>query len=351
MMVVGAAKKMKVGSVHRKKLGRCAALLVIVLLASCGGSKDKIASQSLAQVNDSDITVLQLNEEFVRSKVPEEQKEVATKQLLEALIDRQLLQSEALRDKVDRDPQVVQAIERAKSQILTQAYLQKRLINLAKPSKAEIEAYFDAHPEVFAQSKIYAMRELILATTDITAELTAVFSKASSLEEVAAWLRAHKIQFAGNQLANSAADLPADLLKKLQGMKKGQLFAAKEGDRSILVELHDIKDSPVSLEAATPQIGQYLLNEKNKIAAEAEVARLRANAKIVYLNQAEKTGAADKAAVPATELAPAVAAVSPVAAANPLANASAPSSAASATEASPPAVTDEQIKRGVAGLR
>ena len=131
MLVVGAAKKMNSASVQRIKLGQCAAVAMIVLLASCGGSKDKIASQSLAQVNDSDITVLQLNEEFVRSKVPEAQKEAATKQLLEALIDRQLLQSEALRDKVDRDPQVVQAIERAKSQILTQAYLQKRLINLA----------------------------------------------------------------------------------------------------------------------------------------------------------------------------------------------------------------------------
>ena len=356
-------------------------VLLAVSLTACGSSKDKAPSQSLAQVNGSDITVLQMNEELARSKVSPNQKEAATKQLLEGLIDRQLLQNEALRDKVDRDPQVVQAIERAKSQILTQAYLQKRVANIDKPSKADIEAYYDAHPEIFAQSKTYAMHEIIIATADVNAEANALIAKAASLEEVTVWMQSHKIQFTNNQLTRSATDLPSSLLKKLQGMSKGQLFTATEGDRTIVVELFDLRDNPVTFDAAAAQIGQYLMNEKNKAAAEAEVARLRANAKIVYLNQAGNTEVADKAVdkavdkadnksvdksataiaqtapanapTPAAPAAPAVSTpiAAPITAVTAVQKSGAVTGAEAGAVAATPVVTEDQIKRGVAGLR
>jgi hypothetical protein len=41
----------------------------------------------------------------------------------------------------------------------------------------------------------------------------------------------------------------------------------------------------VELEAARPQIEQYLMAKKGKEAAEQEVKRLRASAKIAYINQ------------------------------------------------------------------
>ena len=353
-------------------------MVVVTLLAACGGSKEKAPSQSLAQVNGSDITVLQMNEELARSKIPIAQKEAATKQLLEALIDRQLLQNEALRDKVDRDPQVVQAIERAKSQILTQAYLQKRLANVAKPGKADIETYYNTHPEIFAQSKIYALHELIIATADVNGELSALLAKAASLEEIATWMQVHKVQFTHNQLTRNAVDLPPPLLKKLQEMRKGQLFTVTEGDRSVVVELFDTRDNPVALNAAAAQIDQYLINEKNKVAAEAEVARLRANAKIVYLNQVDKVDKAEASVKPTTivgQIAPAGNVPAQTSVASTATNATAATNATIAKVATPApvstststststvtatsdsapsatTVTEDQIKRGVAGLR
>jgi EpsD family peptidyl-prolyl cis-trans isomerase len=78
-------------------------------------AKEKKPGQALASVNGDEITVLQLNEELQRAGVQAGQQEVASKRLLEGLIDRQLLVAEATKEKLDRDPKVVQAIERARA--------------------------------------------------------------------------------------------------------------------------------------------------------------------------------------------------------------------------------------------
>ncbi|MCB2487481.1 hypothetical protein KQ783_15645, partial [Listeria monocytogenes] len=77
----------------------------------------------LASVTGEEITVLQLNEEMQRAGVPAAQQQTASKQLLPALIDRELLESAAAKEKIDRDPKVRQAIERARSLIIAQAYM------------------------------------------------------------------------------------------------------------------------------------------------------------------------------------------------------------------------------------
>ena len=310
---------------------RCAALVLLVVagLSACG-NKEKKPGQALASVNSEEITVLQLNEEMQRANVQAAQQEAASKQLLESLIDRQLLLNEAVKDKVDRDPKVVQAIERAKALILAQAYMQKKIGAVARPEKAEIDEYFTKNPQFFAQRKQFDMRELIIATADVNDGLKAAMDSAKSLEEVAAWLDANKVKYARTQLSRTSADLAPELSGKLLAMPKGQLFIIREGDRTLLISLADIKDSPVTLAQAAPQIEQFLFNKKNKDAADAELARLRATAKIEYMNQAEKK-------TPPAAVASAVASASaPVVPAAPVA----------------PAAPDHDVNaRGVAGLK
>lgn len=259
--------------------------LLAVLLSACGSKVEHKPGQALASVNGEEITVLQLNDELSRSNAPATQQEAARKQALEALIDRQLLISEASREKVDRDPRVVQAIERARSVILAQAYMQKRLGTPAKPTAAEVEAYYSQNPQFFSQRKHFDMREIVLPTRDVTDDLKAEMDKTRSLDDVATWLDAHKVKYQKAQLSRSGSELPPELSAKLLALAKGQLFIVREGERSMLVTIADVRSSPVELEAARPQIEQYLVAKKGKEAAEQEVKRLRASAKIAYINQ------------------------------------------------------------------
>lgn len=263
----------------------CGALVLVtaVGLSACG-NKEKKAGQALVRVNGEEITVLQINDELNRAGVKAEQQEAATKQLLESLIDRQLIMAEAKRNKIERTPEVMQAIERAKAQIIAQAYLKSIVSKIAKPSVAEIDDYFQKHPEYFIQRKQFDMQQIAIATKDFSSELKLAVDSAKSLDEVAAWLDRHNVRYARGQLSRSTTDLPEQMVAKLKEMKRGQLFIVNEGENSMLNSITDIKDSPVTAKNAAPQIEQYLINKKTKEAADAEIKHLRSSAKIEYLN-------------------------------------------------------------------
>ncbi|WP_227470703.1 EpsD family peptidyl-prolyl cis-trans isomerase [Massilia sp. YMA4] len=314
---------------HRRVLSAGLLVLAAAAMSACGEKAEKKPGQALASVNGEEITVLQLNEELSRVNPQMAQQEAARKQLLEALIDRQLLQSEAAKEKIDRDPKVVQAIERAKATIVAQAYLQKRIGTVARPTKAEVEAYYNQNPQFFSNRKQFDMRELVLATADVNDEVKRAIDASKSLEEVAAWLDQHKVKYGRAQLSRSTTELPPELSARLQAMPKGQLFIIREGARSMLISITDIKDAPVSLEQASAQIEQFLFNKKNKEAAEAAVKQLRSTAKIEYMNQP----AGGTAAAPAA------------------AAAGAPAAGAPAASAPPAAPADDATARGVAGLK
>lgn len=271
----------------RRHLVCTAAVILATSLSACGDKGEKKPGQALASVNGQEVTVLQLNEELMRSNVPASQQDAARKRLLEALIDRQLLETEAAKEKIDRDPKVMQSIERAKSTIVAQAYLQKRIGTPARPSATEVEQYYNQNPQFFAGRKVFEMNQLVMASSDLNAEAKAAIDASKSIDEVATWLNDHKVKFGRGQLARSSQELPPELSKKLAAMPKGQLFIIREGDRSMLLSINDVKEAPVALEQAKPQIEQFLMNKKNKEAAEAEIKRLRAAAKIEYLNKAD----------------------------------------------------------------
>ena len=334
------------------------AIALAAALAGCGErAKESKPGQALASVNGEEITVLQLNEEIQRAGVPAARQQEASKQLLQALIDRQLLEHAAVQEKLDRDPKVLQAIERARSLIIAQAYMQRRLANIARPTQAEVEEYFNKHPEFFTNRKQFRMDQLVLAAKDLTPEARAAADAARSLEEVAVWLDAHQVRYGRAQVTRSTSELNPELSKKLLAMPKGQLFSVREGERAMLLAVAEVRDAPVPLEVAAPQIEKYLLTSKNKEMAAAEVERLRQQARIEYLNKdmAQGAKAAPASMTTATDTA------------TPAANdgAAAPATAPATGQDSPTAAPDKAVPeasatdapdhgavdRGVAGLK
>jgi EpsD family peptidyl-prolyl cis-trans isomerase len=295
--------------VHKKMAvragGLAMALLAAAVLSACGEKGSPKSGQALARVDGEEITISQLNEELQRAGVQPSQQEVASKQLLSNLVDRQLVLNAASKEKLERDPKVVQAVERAKALIIAQAYLQKRAGAPAAPTAAQVADYFEKNPQFFSQRKQFDMHQALITTAALDDKLKAVIDKATSLEQVTAWMDANKFSYTRNQVSRSSSDLPPELSARLLAMKPGQLFIVREGERSVLSQVTEVKDAPVSLAQATPQIQQFLVNQKSKQVADAELTKLRAAAKIDYLNPAmtpdAKAAAAKPAAAPASE--------------------------------------------------
>jgi len=271
------------GNISQVTVAALSAVLFLSL-GGCGKSDSAKATQTLAKVNGAEITVHQLNEELARANVQQGQQDQAKKQIMESLIDRQLLESAATKAKLDRDPNVMQAIARAKSQILAQAYVQGLMANVEKPTKAEIEVFYGEHPEAFSARKLVEMKQLLVDTRQVGDQLKDALKNAKSLDEVANWLDAKGIQYDRGEISRNLADLPKPLVERVQEAKAGQLFVIGMGNRTMIITVDSLKNSPVSLADATPQIEQILLNQKKKFAAETALAKLRSDAKIEYTN-------------------------------------------------------------------
>ena len=155
---------------------------------------------------------------------------------------------------------------------------------VAKPSKTEIDDYYQKHPEFFTKRKEFDLKQLIIPNKNFSDELRLLMESAKSLEEVSDWMDKHGVQYARGQVIRSSTDLPPDAVAKLLEFPKYQLFIVGEGDNRVLNIISAIKDSPVTATNAAPQIEQFLINKMRKDTADLEVAHLRSLAKIEYLN-------------------------------------------------------------------
>ncbi len=272
------------------------ALVAALSLSACGKEASKQAqagpSLALAKVNDVEIAMVPGADDVApASGAAAATEPVVDQKMLELLIDRQLLREEAMRNKLDRDPQVIEAIDRAKTEILAQAYLQSKFAAIGAPSAAEVDAYFRAHPELFTHRKMFAMKQLVVATKDFSAQLRTRLDSAGSIEQVAQWLDKNHVKYERTQLSRSTADLAPEMIARLQTMRKNQLFVIGAGEYSMLAALVDVKPNPVTAAAAAPEIALYLRNKKRKEIGDAELGRLRATAKVDYIEKKQAAAA------------------------------------------------------------
>jgi EpsD family peptidyl-prolyl cis-trans isomerase len=262
-----------------------------LVLVSCGkkeGSESKKNnSQVVAKVNGNEITIHQVN--YMLSKMgalTPDQGKTASKQVVYSLVELQLLKQKAIEEKMDQDPAVLQALESSRDQILAQAYIQKQQAKAPKPAASEVDAFYNTHPELFSQRKVYRLQEIAAqAPKEKHAEIEASLKSIKGINEVAAWFKANGYPFSANANVKSAEQLPTQLLKQLQGISVGD-FLVVTSDRGVnVVHIADAKLEAVDRVKAKPVIEQYFLNQNKATLAKKEMDALNEKAKIEFLGE------------------------------------------------------------------
>ena len=264
-------------------------LLALALTTGCGKKEDaKVATQVAARVNSDEITVHQVNYVLARNpNVTPELAPQAKREILDKLIDQHLVRQKAIENKLDRTPNVMQAIEAAKSEILARAYLEQLAATLPKPTPGETQKYYKEHPELFAQRRLFDLEEIVfVAKGDIAAGLREQLSKVRSMKEIADWLQSQGVKFVANRGVRAAEQIPLESLPKVQAMKEGQiqLFDANDGRFQVL-RVVAFKAEPVEEATATPRIQQFLFNRRSSELIANEIKQIKERAKIEYLGE------------------------------------------------------------------
>ncbi len=139
-------------------------IAVAMGLCSCGKPDIRqTTSRIAARVNGEEVSVHQIDSVFARNNnmTPERAGRAATL-ARERVIDQELLVQEALEGKLNRDAHVARAIERARRQILAQAYIERAVISAPLASPEEISNFYEENPALFEQRRIYRVLELVV---------------------------------------------------------------------------------------------------------------------------------------------------------------------------------------------
>lgn len=261
-----------------------AALLSSVFLSACGDKKEGGATQVAAKVNGEEISVHQINFTMSRlGNIPKGKESEAGQQVLKGLVDQQILVKQAIDKKLDRSPNVLQALEASKRQILAQATLEQMVQQLAQPTDAEIHDYFVKTPELFSSRRIYKFAEISMENSVSVDKVKQLLSGTRSLDEFAAKLRNENIPFKTVSAVKAAEELPIFLLPRFSKMAKGEVAIIPTGDSLSVLQMQDSRDQPMTEEQSKPVIAKFLLEQKRKTLVEAEMKKLRDAAKIEYV--------------------------------------------------------------------
>lgn len=309
-------------------------LMVVALMTGCGDKKDEASTnekpptQVAAKVNGTELTVHQVN--YTLQRIPNldaEQSKTASLRVVRNLVEQELLVQKALEDKLDRDANVVQALDAARRQILAEAYMARKLGAPVEPTDADVSEYFDQHPELFAQRKIYRLQEIaIKVPEDKRDAVRSQLGASKSMKDFAEWLQAEKYEAKASQGVKPAEQIPQALLPQLAKMPNGQALGVNVPDGLLVIVVADSQPQPVALEQAKPAIVRKLQSDARQKAGKAELDALKTAAKIEYMGEFVDAGK--------EEVKPAVT----------------PDAAAAPAEAEPDSDADA-ISKGISGLK
>jgi EpsD family peptidyl-prolyl cis-trans isomerase len=266
-------------------------LLISSAIVSTGcGKKDepeakKSETQVVAKVNSDEISIHQVNYQLSRmGQMNEAQSKAAAKQILARLVDQQLLKQQALEAKLDRDPRILQVLESSKNEILAQAYLEQLMSKAAKPSTTEIDTFYNEHPELFENRRVFRLQELVVdVKKDKYAEVESSLKSIKGINEIATWLKDNNYPFTANSNVRAAEQLPLELLKKMQALKVGDVVLVPTERSLNIVHIAASQSAPIARDKATPIIEQYFMNQNKTNLAKKEMADLNAKAKVEFV--------------------------------------------------------------------
>ena len=277
--------------------GLATLLALAIAIGGCSKKQETAATQVAAKVNADEITVHQVNNILARVKnVTPEAAPQTKREILGKLIDQQLAKQQAIAKKLDRSPNVMQAIESARNEILARAYLEQIAAAQPKPAPEEIKKYYVEHPFLFAERRIFNLEEIAVQPKEgLAAGLKERVAKARSMQEIAAWLKSQDAKFSANHGVRAAEQIAIDLLPRLQPMKDGQIQLIESDSRWNVVRVVATQAAPVDEAKAAPVIQQALMVQRSGESVAKDMKQIKDQAKIVYLGEFASEAAAAEA--------------------------------------------------------
>jgi hypothetical protein len=154
----------------------------------------------------------------------------------------------------------------------------------SKVSDAEVKQYFNEHPELFTQRRIFTLTDIVMARDEkLLAPLQDLIAKNKSTKEIAHWLEQAGTAFTANTDTRAAEKLSLVILPRIMKLKEGQSELFESGPEIHIINLVNSRQEPVDIATATPQIERFLATQRQQQLIADELKKMRDSAKVEYL--------------------------------------------------------------------
>ena len=256
----------------------------VLALAGCGKKDEATAvsrSQVVARVGDDVVTTQELENEFRLANVaPDKQKDPAiVKQILNEMVLRKYLAQQAIQAKLDREPNVLLDLLRARDQVLATAIIARRAGN--KPaSQVEVDEYMRNNSQKFAGREILTSEQIAFAFGPNSQTVVDDSKDAKSLDEIDQKLTALGVPHSRSTGMLNSGDMPAELFKLIQGRRDDSVFFVRSGSNGVFFVIKGEEARPFTGEAAANAARLALRSDRLK--AEAGMASVSAGLEAKY---------------------------------------------------------------------
>jgi EpsD family peptidyl-prolyl cis-trans isomerase len=272
------------------RFSRAAAVLGLCGILSAGCSKKSgeqeaasSNSQVIARVGNEVVTVPEFENELrLLNIAPDKQKDQeVVKRVLNEMVTRKYLLSQAMNAKLDREPNVLLELLRAREQVLGNAYISRAVsAKLSAISRADIEKYVANNPLKFANRKVMTVEQIAFPLGANPQAVLDATKNASSLEEVDQKLTAMGIPHNRSMGTINSSEIPDELMNNMRAKKADDVFFVRAGQNGVFLKVKGEETQPLEGEAAFNSARQLMRNDLLK--AETGILQVSANMEAKY---------------------------------------------------------------------
>jgi len=256
-------------------------VLAIVLAVIVSGCEKKPGGQTVAVVNNEEITAADLNAELANSNSGADASKEVRAQALQRLIDRRLLAQQAISDGLDKSPEFLNQQRCATEDLLINMLVSRQTNTQQLPRAADLNKFEAARPGMFANREIWSLDQIVYPLPK-DPSVTAKIAAAKSLEDIAQTLTAAGIQFTRGSKQFDTALLTPNLYAQLSKLQPGEPFIAPGPDKAVASVVTGRQSAPLSEDQQRQlALSQIKHDQMNQVLAQ-RLKDLKAKAKIQY---------------------------------------------------------------------
>jgi EpsD family peptidyl-prolyl cis-trans isomerase len=255
------------------------AIVLAFVLSSC---QRKAEGQTVAIVNNEEITAADLNAELASENLPASS---ATKEAraaaLQLLVNRRLLEQQARSEGLDKSPQFLNQQRRMTEELLINMLVSRQVNTSQVPTPDQINQFESSHPGVFSKREIWTLQQVIFPLPK-SAALKAKLTAANTLDEVTQALTAAGVQFTRATKQVDSAMFPPAIYAQVAALKQGEPFIADGPDKAVASVISARQAAPLPEDKARQIALEGIRRDQVSKFIDDRVKSLKASAKIEY---------------------------------------------------------------------